>query len=136
MQSIPLEIEDIIWTMYWKEIYTNKILNELMLPNILDLKINTFVNRYCLLSARLFDDIFVHYLKKLNNDIRMLVQSKPVSYLFCKNSDLCLQFCYGSLSNVDSIVSTLKYIWMYSLSCCRIHRFYVFKRFQYLSTNA
>lgn len=134
ISKLPSEIQDVIMSSYWRDVFDNNILPHLESPQKLDIKINKFFDTYCLNPGRaFFNDAYLHYLKQLNLEIYTLVQNKSMKTI-CKNINSCLYYCYDPAKFItNNIHKDLQLICCYAINTCLYHRYNIYKRFQSLS---
>ena len=68
MNSLPLEIQDIIWEIYWKDIFTKNIIQEFNIINKYKSDINDILNQNQVFKI---DESKKEYYKKLNIIIKI-----------------------------------------------------------------
>ena len=68
MNSLPLEIQDIIWEIYWKDIFTKNIIQEFNIMNKYKCDINDILNQNQVFKI---DESKKEYYKKLNIIIKI-----------------------------------------------------------------
>ena len=62
LDKLPDEILDIIYEYYWRDVFTNVLL-DIKKPIILEQKINTFLNKYCM-TQNYFNNVYTLYILK------------------------------------------------------------------------
>jgi len=139
---LPEEILDIIMEFYWKDIYTNKVLNELVSPSIICDKIYLYMCRYGIFNIDMgpgnpTDKLHYHYYQIHNNEIKNIISKKQGIFLFSRsNSYECYKnIAYllncGVLNNVDE---RYKYVCAFYLLFSKInHNYDTLKYFEKIS---
>lgn len=133
MNTLPNEIQDIIYNHYWRFEYNN-VIEEIVKCNILENKIKNFLYSYCFREL-LFQRKYLYYLLLFNNNIKEIVKNKNFKYI-CNINNLTLFYCFDEIykKNIcSSIDENLKYIAMFSISCSGQMRYAILNRFHQLS---
>lgn len=133
MNTLPSEIQDIIYIYYWKNKY-EKVIQELERCSILERKIKKFLHTYCF-RDNLFKKEYLYYLISFNNEIKNVIKNKNLKYL-CNMNDLTLYYCFNDKYKIDicsSVHENLKYIAIFSICCSGQMRYFVLNRFNELS---
>tara|TARA_Y100000389_G_C17380824_1_gene474297 strand:- start:635 stop:1048 length:414 start_codon:yes stop_codon:yes gene_type:complete len=133
LDKLPDEILDIIYEYYWRDVFTNVLL-DIKKPIILEQKINTFLNKYCM-TQNYFNNVYTHYLSILNEDIKNIIKNKSLIHI-CTNNKLLLFFCFDISSDIiKNIHISLQYICTYSICKSSYMRYNTYQRFIELSKN-
>lgn len=131
--SLPVELSNTIFKLYWEHKFDD-VLIEILYPNILEKKIKKFIDTYCI-RQRLFDNVYLHYLKLLNDEINTLFNNKKVISILLKTNNLLLYWCKNT-EHLHSIHINLRRIAAFCISYSPQLRYNTFHRFQQLSTIA
>ena len=84
IDKLPNELNDIIFNMYWKDIYTSHVLKELNKPKELYDKIMLFSKNYGF-PTKPYPDHLRYYLYNFDKEIENIISNKPY-LLYCKNT--------------------------------------------------
>jgi hypothetical protein len=131
--TLPIELANTIFKLYWEHKFDD-VLNEILYPNLLEKKIKKFIDTYCI-KEQLFDNVYLHYLKLLNDEINTLFNNKNVISILLKNNNLLLYWCKDT-ENLHSINIKIRRIAGFCISYCPQLRYNTFHRFQQLSIIA
>jgi hypothetical protein len=131
--SLPIELSNTIFRLYWEHKFDD-VLTEILHPKMLEQKIKRFINTYCI-RDRIFDNVYLHYLKLLNTEINTLFNNNNVISILLKNSNLTLYWC-KDVEHLMSINNNLKRIAAFCISYSPHLRYHTLNRFQQLSTIA
>jgi len=131
--SLPIELSNTIFRLYWEHKFDD-VLAEILHPKMLEEKIKKFIKTYCI-RDRMFDNVYLHYLKLLNDEINTLFNNKNVISILLKNNNLILYWC-KDIEHLHSIHIKLRRIAAFCISYSSQLRYNTFYRFQQLSTIA
>lgn len=143
LNTLPNEVLDIIMEFYWKDIYTNQVLKELINPCVTCDKIYTYMCRYGIFNIDMgagnpTDKLHYYYYVLHNNEIKKIIRKQQGIFLFsrtnsyeCYKNILYLLNC-GVLNNVDE---RYKYICAFYLLFSKInYNLDTLKYFEKIST--
>ena len=130
IKQLPNEINNIIFNMYWKDIFRSTI-SELLITNTLLHKINTFFDAHVsLLTSTSYENI-KHDLKMLNDQLKSILENVGIKIL-CK-------YNYRSIYNLFdkdkfnrvllSVKDDYKYICYYMIQHKPYIRYYILHNF-------
>ena len=98
IDRLPNELNDIIFNMYWKDIYTTHVLNELNNPKELYDKIMNFITKFGIpINKSIYPNNLLFYLQQFNNEINTLFENSNT--LYCKQNYFNI---FNDLQNNDS----------------------------------
>ena len=135
MNTLPIEIQDIIYKQYWEYKY-QFVINELTKCKEIENKIKNFLYNYCFREA-LFQSKYLYYLKLFNKDIYSIVKHKKLKNI-CDINNYTLYYCFDDkyrLNICSSIDKELQYIAMFAVCCSGQMRYIILNRFHDLSNK-
>lgn len=139
MHQLPFELWNIIWEFYWKDIYTNKVLEELVSPYETCDEVYKYMCRHGFYNIQLginnpTDKLHYFYYKKHNEKLKNILRNKSGIFLFCNTQDtsyknmLYILEC-GMLNNISD---NYKYICAFYI-LFSIHNYQILHYFKALS---
>ena len=97
MNKLPIEIQDIIWNLYWKDIFRNKVIFYLnKLQNKCNLLNNVKLNKIFMFTN---EKLKLNFLSKYNLILNELNADKG-SFLFSKKIDLSLSKVFNYINSI------------------------------------
>jgi|UniRef100_A0A6C0J9M4 hypothetical protein len=133
MDTLPVEIQDIIWKYYWQDIFTRRVIDSVTSHTQLCKELDTFLNNYCF-RQRFFDTVYHYYLVKLNDKIKSFV-STPNTFLLCNINNSPLNHCFNIETNptqtfiTNHVNESLWYICSYCIARSKHQRYKIYQQF-------
>ena len=132
---LPEEVKTMILSNYWQTQFSENIITSLGDASRLHEKISTFINKYCD-CGNLYHEVYLHYLKILNEEIRIFIRNDSLKYI-CKHISSPLYYCYDLEEFIsNNINENIKYMCAFALAYSGYNRFLIYRRFQELSILA
>ena len=140
MYRLPIEIEDIIWELYWMDIFKTNVLDYLKENNDKMLKMDFFLKKHFYPNVNdNYNYQLMHYLKNYNEYLLNIKRDNGLHMFLKRNLYLNTywKYCDSYINTCSSKINEeLKYICSYCLcNCSPYMNYYVLQKFINLSKN-
>ena len=139
LPQLPSEVWNIIWEFYWKDIYKNKVLEELISPYKVCDSVYKYMccHGFCNIQLGInhsTDRLHYYYYRNHNDKLKKILRKKSGIFLFCKTQDTCYKNMLYILNcgMLNNISDDYKYICAFYI-LFSIHNYQILHYFKELS---